>query len=99
MFTKNVQGKTIAGYERGRHRLMKMLKNLKVGRRRKAIKQESKERKGIEMENHKEQRDTEAHRAGQKRENGPREAERICRGEKSKIKSGYSRREARIRKR
>lgn len=39
----------------------------------------------VEMENHKAQRDTEAYKA-RKRENGPREAKRIC--EKRNVRSG-----------
>lgn len=77
---------------------MKRMKYPKVGRRAKAKNQENREKKG-EIEHHKEQRDIDAHRAGEKRENGPREAEKTCRKEKSKIKSRNSRREARIRKR
>lgn len=93
-----MHGGRIARNQRGRHRLMKRLKYPKVGGGKKAKEQENREKKG-EMERHKEQRDTEAHRAGKRKENGPREAERTCRREKPKMKSRNSRKEARIRKR
>lgn len=52
----------------GRHRLKKRLKHSEVSRKGKAEKKQENKEINAEMENHKEQRDTGAHRAGKKRE-------------------------------
>lgn len=74
---------------------MKRLKYPKVGGWKKQ-KNKRTERRKVKW---KDTKNKETHRAGKRKENGPREAERTCRREKSKMKSRNSRKEARIRNR